>query len=144
MSSAVAKQSCSSTWLRSFGPMPACSYASLAALRVTVFTSNIVGLRSCQGSEVRAEAATQTGFVVCWRAFSADMRTGGAAASPVGQHIRSVLGQAIILAFITSSSGVSFWYWAYGLWTECLWFLTDILAKCSIFVPYLRMCSTPR
>src|SRR3989304_4576796 len=64
--------------------MPACSYASLAALRVTVFTSNIVGLRSCQGSEVRAEAATQTGFVVYWRAFSADMRGAGAPPAPGG------------------------------------------------------------
>ena len=54
-----------------------------------------------------------------------------------------MLGQAIILAFITSSREISFWYCAYGLWTECLWFFTDILAKCSIFVPYLRMCSTP-
>src|SRR3990170_8098219 len=95
--------------------MPACSYASLAALRVTVFTSNIVGLRSCQGSEVRAEAATQTGFVVYWRAFSADMRTAAAAPSPVGQHISSVLGQAIILAVITACRGGCVWDWGEGV-----------------------------
>ena len=33
-------------WSRSSGPMPAFSYASLAALRVSVLMSNIVGLRS--------------------------------------------------------------------------------------------------
>src|SRR4030067_535845 len=101
------------------------------------------GLRACQGSDLRAEAATQTGFVVYCFAFSADMRTSAAAPSPVGQHMYSVLGQAIILAFITSSRETSTWDCGYGLFTECLWFFSHIFAKCSIFVPYLRMCSTP-
>ncbi len=70
----MAKQSWSSTWLRSSGPMPALAYASFAAILVTVLMSNIVGLRSCQGSEERTDAATQTGFVVNCLAFSTDGR----------------------------------------------------------------------
>src|SRR5213593_1213095 len=114
--------------LRSSGPIPAFSYASLLALRVSVLISNIVGLRGVYGSDVRTDAATHTGFLVNWRAFSADISTAAAAPSPVGQHMYSVLGQAMTRAFSTSSSGVSTWYCAYGLFTECLWFLTATLA----------------
>ena len=46
-------------------------------------------------------------------------------------------------ACITSSSVTSTRYCESGLWTECLWFFTDTLAKCSAVVPCLRMCSTP-
>ena len=59
----------------------------LGGARVSVLMSNIVGLRSCYGSDVRTEAATQTGFVVNCFAFSADIRTAAAAPSPVGQHM---------------------------------------------------------
>src|SRR6266498_4772324 len=123
--------------------MPALVYASLAAMRVTVLMSNIVGLRSLYGSEVRTDAATHTGFVVYCLALSADIRIAAAAPSPVGQHMYRVLGQAIGRAVSTSSSGVSFWYCAYGLWTPCSWFFTATFANCSCVVPYFRICSTP-
>ena len=35
-----------------------------------------------------------------------------------------------------SSSEYSSWNCAYGLFTECLWFLWPIFAKCSAVVPY--------
>src|SRR3972149_6348702 len=105
--------------------------------------SGIVRSRCVHGSLVRTDAATRIGFVVYWRALSMLQTTAAAAPSPVGQHMYSVFGQATTRAFITSSRPTAVWYCEYGLCMECLWFLTETFANCSIVVPYLRMCSTP-
>ena len=42
-----------------------------------------------------------------------------------------------------SSIEYSSWNWAYGLFTECLWFFQPIQAKWSGLEPYLSMWSRP-
>src|SRR5438046_1391251 len=116
---------------RSSGPMPALSYASFAALRVSVLMSGMMRSRCVHGSEVSTDAATRMGFVVYWRALSMVQRTAGAAPSPVGQHMYRVLGHETTRALSTSSRPTSVWYCEYGLCMECLWFLTDTFANCS-------------
>src|ERR1700730_15346932 len=46
-------------------------------------------------------------------------------------------------AFITSSSVTSLRYCEYGFLVACLCDFTEIFAKCSSLVPYLRICSMP-
>ncbi len=46
-------------------------------------------------------------------------------------------------AFITSSSETSLRYCENGFLVACLCDFTEIFAKCSSLVPYLRMCSMP-
>src|SRR3990172_3561972 len=101
--------------------MPAFSYASFAALRVSVLMSGIVRSRCVHGSDVSTDAATRIGFVVNWRAFSMLHRIAAAAPSPVGQHMYSVFGQPTMRAFSTSSRPTSVWYWLYGVCLGGLW-----------------------
>src|SRR5208282_2690239 len=125
--------------------MPAFSYACLDARRVSVLTSGKLRSRSVHGSEVSTEAATRARLrppASCF-SLSSDTRIAAAAPSPVGQHIYNVLGYATIRAFITSASVTSLRYWENGFLVACLCDLTEILAKCSGVVPYLRMCSIP-
>ncbi len=63
--------------------------------------------------------------------FSSDTSTSAALPSPVGQHISSVFGYAIISASMTSSSENCFWYCASGLSVEWAWFFSATLANCS-------------
>ena len=135
MSSAVAKQSCSSTRSRSDGSTPELSYAWLAASRVSVFTSGCTWSVSVHGSDVITDAEIFTARLRCsserlW-SFSSETSTRAALPSPVGQHISSVFGYAIISAPITSSSENCFWYCASGLSVEWAWFFSATLANCS-------------
>ena len=67
--------------------MPARSYATLAALRVSVLTSGIVRSRGVHGSEVRTEQATFTGFLPNFFSIASEPTIAAAAPSPVGQHM---------------------------------------------------------
>ena len=58
-----------------------------------------------------------------------------AAPSEVGEHCSFVSGSWIMRESLISSSVYSVWNCAYGLLTECLWFLKPIQAKCSGFDP---------
>ena len=67
--------------------MPAFSYASFAALRVSVLMSGMIRSRCVHGSDVSTDAAMRIGFVVYWRALSIEQTMAAAAPSPVGQHM---------------------------------------------------------
>ena len=113
MSSAVAKQSCSSTRSRSCGSTPDISYACFAALRVSVLTSGCTCARSVHGSLVSTDAEIFTARCCCSfdsvRSFSSDTSTTAADPSVFGQHISNVFGYDIISASMTSSSENGFW-----------------------------------
>ena len=44
---------------------------------------------------------------------------------------------------MNSMNDIFIFFFSYGLCTECLWFFSAILAKCSGLVPYFLMCSLP-
>src|SRR3984957_21060825 len=121
----------------SLGPTPAISYAFFEARWVSVLTSGSVRSRSVYGSEVKIEAATRGRLRPPAHCFSlsSDTRIAAAAPSPGGQNIYKVLGYATMRAFITSSRVTSLRYCENGFLVACLWDFTEILAKCSIFVP---------
>src|SRR5215469_14546471 len=123
--------------------MPAFSYASFDARRVSVLTSGSVRSRSVHGSEVSTDAATFGRLRPPASCFSLSSltRIAAAAPSPVGQHMYRVLGYPTMRAFITSSSETSLRYCENGFLVACLCDFTEIFAKCSSLVPYLRMCS---
>jgi hypothetical protein len=72
-----------------------------------------------------------------------DISTAAAEPSTLTEHISLVFGYEIISAPITSSSGVSIWYRAFGFMVEWWWFLTAMVANCSKVVPYCFECSMP-
>ena len=59
----------------------------------------------------------------CDSTNSSEASTAAAEPSEVGEHCNLVRGSEIILAPRMSSRLYSCWNWAYGLFTECLWFL---------------------
>lgn len=70
-----------------------------------------------------------------------DTTTAAAAPSEVGEHWSLVSGRWMVRAARISSTVYASWNWAYGLFTECRWFLAPTAASCASVVPYRSMCS---
>lgn len=70
-----------------------------------------------------------------------DTTTAAAAPSEVGEHWSLVSGAWMVFAARISSTVYGSWNWAYGLFTECRWFLAPTAASWASVVPYFSMCS---
>src|SRR5688572_33117469 len=81
-------------------------------------------------------AATRTGSVECFRAYSMLDSTTAAPPSLVAQMSRRCSGSATIGEARTSSSVTSFLYRAFGLFSPCRAFFTFTLAKSDGVAPY--------
>ena len=68
---------------------------------------------------------------------ASETTTAAAAPSPVGEHIGSLFGYAIISAFLISSSVNRCWYCASGFSVECAWFFSA--TRVELVEPDARM-----
>mmetsp|Transcript_25083 Transcript_25083/g.63046 ORF Transcript_25083/g.63046 Transcript_25083/m.63046 type:complete len:306 (+) Transcript_25083:213-1130(+) len=148
ISSLLAKQSCTSSTSTSAGVKWASSSACLAAFAVMSKPQRekmlVEPFSKVEGKSVTIDWP-KISIACASRLYARTKRSlhtiAAAAPSPVGHAMSKDKGPYSGRALRITSYGTSRCHAAYGLCTECLWFLCAILAKCSRVVPNRLMCS---